>query len=149
MGFVEFILLSALFGMHIMLVNVLRGLKNNIASGIDFALTGGFLAGYWFGWKWGFILGCIFAITNNIVQMEFFPSLFILIPCTGLMGFWGWIVATAGFPVLISVIIGVIIYAIITDVGMMTLFGERDFIMMGSFFLGSLVINWIFFNLFF
>ena len=79
---IHFMYLLILYGAHIFLVNVLRGLKNNIASGVDFALTGGFLAGYWFGFKWGFIIGCIFALTNNIVQMEFYPSLFVLIPCT-------------------------------------------------------------------
>jgi len=141
--------LLILYGAHIFLVNVLRGLKNNIASGVDFALTGGFLAGYWFGFKWGFIIGCIFALTNNIVQMEFYPSLFVLIPCTGFMAIWGGVVAGLGLPVLSSVLIGVIVYAIVTDILMMTLFGERDFVMMGSFFLGSIVINWIFFDLFF
>jgi hypothetical protein len=149
MGFVHLILLLILYGAHVMLVNVLRGLKNNVASGIDFSLTGAFLAGYWFGWKWGLILGCIFALTNNLVQMEFFPSLFVLIPATGLLGVWGWITAIYGLPILSSVIIGVIVYAIITDLLMMTLLGERDFVMMGSFFIGSLVINWIFFELFF
>ncbi|MCB9359399.1 hypothetical protein H6503_05690 [Candidatus Woesearchaeota archaeon] len=145
----NFLLITALYGAHIVIVNVLRGLKNNIASGIDFSLTGAFLAGYWFGWKWGLILGMIFALTNNIVQMEFYPSMFILIPATGVFGIWGSFVAFAGIPILGSVVAGVVVYAIITDVLMMTLFGERDFVMMGGFFLGSLVLNWVFFDLFF
>ncbi|MFT4303658.1 MAG: hypothetical protein ACMXYG_03770 [Candidatus Woesearchaeota archaeon] len=143
------LLIMILYACHIGIVTVLRGLKNNIASGIDFSLTGAFLAGYWFGWKWGLIIGCIFAITNNIVQMEFYPSMFILIPATGLLGIWGSFVGFMGLPILSSVIIGVIVYAIITDIIMMTLLGERDFVMMGGFFLGSLLINWIFFDLFF
>ncbi|MFT4343117.1 MAG: hypothetical protein ACMXYE_00035 [Candidatus Woesearchaeota archaeon] len=143
------IYLLILFGGHVVLVHVLKGLKNSIASGIDFSLTGAFLAGYWFGWKWGFIVGIIFALTNNIIQMEFYPSMLLLIPMTGVVGIWGTFVAIYNLPILMSVLIGVIAYAIITDIGMMTLFGERDFVMMGSFFLGSLIINWIFFDLFF
>jgi hypothetical protein len=45
---IHFLLIVALFALHILLVSTMRGLKNNVASGIDFALTGAFLSGYWF-----------------------------------------------------------------------------------------------------
>ena len=144
-----FVYILVLYAAHVLLVHVLKGLKNTVASGIDFSLTGAFLAGYFFGWKWGFIIGVIFGITNNIVQMEFFPSLMFLVPMTGVMGIWGALTVVMGWAVLPAVLVGVVFYALITDALMMFILGERDYVMMGSFFIGSLVINWIFFDVFF
>jgi len=146
---INLLFILIIYACHIAIVNVLRGLKNNIASGIDFSLTGGFLAGYWFGWKWGLILGCIFALSNNFVQMEFYPSMFILVPFTGLIGVWGSFVAFASLPLLPAVIGGIIVYAVVSDICMILFFGESDYVMMASFLLGSVVFNWIFFDLFF
>lgn len=146
---INFMYLLILYAAHVILVHVLKGLKNNIASGVDLALTGALLAGYWYGFKIGFIIGCIFELTNNLVQMEFNPSMFLLIPLVGVMGIWGSIIPLVGLPIMNSALIGITIYWITSSAGMMLLFGERDFVNMGSFFLGSIIINWIFFDLFF
>jgi hypothetical protein len=134
---------------HISLVASLRGLKNNVASGIDFALTGAILTGYWYGFKWGFIMGCIFMFLNSLVTMEFWPSMFMTIPLTGIIGMWGAVMSFLSIPILTGAIIGVVAYAIICDTLMFILFGERDFVMFGMHFIGAMVINWIFFDLFF
>jgi hypothetical protein len=149
MGYFNLLLLLILMGVHVTLVASLRGLKNNVAAGVDFALTGAFLSGYWFGFKWGFILGCIFMLSNFIATMEFWPSMFIMIPMCGFVGIWGALVPIMGIPIMTGIMAGVIGYAIINDFLMFTLFGEKDFIMFVMHFIGAIVINWVFFDLFF
>lgn len=140
-----FILLAA----HVVLVYSIRGLKHNVGAGIDFAITAAILSGMWFGPKWGFIIGVTFEIVSYVVQMQFFPSLLLLIPATGCVAIWASIATGMGMGIMPMVFIGVIGYAIITDIGMYFLFGERDFVMMACYLIGVVMINWVFFDLFF
>jgi hypothetical protein len=149
MMFFNLIAIILLYLAHIILVYSIRGLKRNIGAGVDFAITSALLSGMWFGPKWGFIIAVIFEITSYIVQMEFFPSLILLIPATGCVAIWASIATSIGIGLMPTVFIGVIAYAIITDIGMYLFFGERDFVMMACYLLGVLTINWIFFDLFF
>ena len=114
-----------IYAAHVMIIHVLRGLKNNIASGVDFALTGAILGGLWFGWKWGLIIGCLFELTNYLVQMEFWPSMFLLIPLVGLVGMWGALVALLGIPIMTGVFVGIVLYWIASSAGMM-LYSEKE-----------------------
>lgn len=147
--FTQFIAILLLYAAHIILIYAIRGLKRNIAAGVDFSLTAAILAGIWFGPKWGFIIGVIFEITNYFVQMEFYPSLLLLIPCTGLIGVYASFAFGLGIGIMPLALFGVLGYAIITDIGMFTLFGERDYVMMVCYFIGVMMTNWIFFDLFF
>ena len=138
-----------LFAVHVVLIYNIRGLKQNIAAGIDFAITAAILSGIWFGPKWGFFIGVIFEIASNVVQMQFFPSLLLLIPATGCVAIWASIATSMGIGLMTIVFTSVIGYAILTDIGMFFLFGERDFVMMICYFIGIIATNWIFFDLFF
>jgi len=138
-----------LFAAHVVLVYNIRGLKQNIASGVDFAITAAIISGIWFGPKWGFIIGVIFEIASNVVQMQFFPSLLLLIPATGCVAIFASIMTGLGMGFMPMVFTAVIGYAILTDIGMYFLFGERDFVMMGCYLIGIIATNWIFFDLFF
>lgn len=145
----NFFAIILLYVAHIILVYSIRGLKKNIGAGIDFALTSAILGGIWFGPRWGFIIGVIFEISSYVVQMEFYPSLILLIPATGSVAIWASIATGLGLGIMPTVIIGVVAYAILTDIGMFLFFGERDYVMMVCYFLGVLMINWVFFDLFF
>lgn len=141
--------LLIIYAANVITCHYFRALKHSVMSGVEFSLTGGFLAGYWYGWQIGFIVGCIFMLTSYLVALQMFPSVMYLVPLCGLLGIWGAGAASMGVGVFNGAMIGVVGYCLLSNTGLFLIFGERDFVMMLSYFLGAVLVNWIFFEAFF
>lgn len=131
------------------MMHYLRGLKSSVAGGLDLTLTGTFLAGYWFGYKWGLILGIIFMITYYAISVDFgLHSVLNTIVCA-LMSITAATMSNIGMPIPIAGITSVIIYCVISDLSAIIMLGERNLFSLFMFDFGAIFMNYIFFKMFF
>lgn len=143
------LILLLIFVINIILIVKLGKLKEHVAAGFELTLAGCFLAGYWFGFIWGIVIAIIFMATSYFAQLSFSPAMLVTIPSSAILGIFGAIVASAGWTVASSAIIGIIVYCILTDVLIVLIFGSEDIFLYLLSDLGAIFINTFMFKLFF
>lgn len=143
------LIIIALFILNIILIIKLGPYKAHIASGIELTLTGGFLAGYWFGYLTGIMVSVVFMLSSYIASMSFSPSMLITVPGSVILGIIGAYCASLSIDITSIAIMGVILYCIITDLIILKVFGHEYFFDCVISDMGAVFINTFVFILFF
>ncbi|MCB9358437.1 hypothetical protein H6503_00750 [Candidatus Woesearchaeota archaeon] len=137
----EFIVILALFILNIVFTLLIKDMKNNIAAGFDLVIIGGMLAGYWFGWQWGFAIAMLFRFSVYATTLEFDTGMIYAIPCAGLAGIVGAIVGFFNLPIFFGAVAAVLTYMLVYYMTRIIVFGDNNFIMMCLEAFGLIVVN--------
>lgn len=136
--------------LNVIVIFHLRGLKSSVAAGIEFTLTGIFLAGYWLGYKWGIIIGIIFILSSYLSQIDVInPYMLITFPLSIIVSIAGAFTAQANFSIITSAICVIAVYCLLSDLLMTKLLGESDYVQLFMYDIGAILVNYVFFRMFF
>ncbi|MFH1398763.1 MAG: hypothetical protein ABIG95_01475 [Candidatus Woesearchaeota archaeon] len=144
---VKAFILLGIFLLNLYVLNKFRALSR-VAAGIDFTLTGAFLAGYWFGFKTGFYIGLLFMLSYYAMTLDFGMHTIINTVLCGIVGLIGAFAFQSGIQAKIAGIATVIIFCLLSD-SISLWIGERDFFSLFMFDAGAILFNFIIFRIFF
>lgn len=127
--------------MNCFLTLMIKNIKNNIAAGVDLVIIGALLSGYWFGWRWGFIVGMLLRLSVYIITMEYDTGMIYAIPSAGVAGIIGGIFGLFSLPLFLGAIFAVLTYMTVYYSIRIIIFGDNNFFMMFLEAFGLVIVN--------
>jgi len=145
----KYIIIVAIFVVNLYFLHKYRSLKSTVLGGIDFTLTGAFLAGYWFGYKIGIIFAFVFMLSYYAISLDFGMHSIsnMLVVC--ILGVIGAFSASIGANILTAALVGIIFHCLLSDIIAIAVLGESDILSLFMFDFGAIFFNYIFFKVFF
>lgn len=145
---IEFFYIILIFVFNSLLTLTIRKMKNNLGAGVDLVLIGALLAGHWFGWRWGIIVGMLLRLSIYIITMEYDTGMIYAIPVAGIPGLIGAIVTFFSIPLFTGVVIAVFTYLAVYYSIRLFIFGDTNYVMMTIEAFGLIVVNIVIFRFF-
>jgi len=143
----NYIYLIIIFVVNILIIIVTRK-HSTMVAGLDITLTGCFLSGYWLNFSSGVLISLLFMISSYVALIDITPTMLITIPVSFIVFICGTLTASTNIPIMVGVIIGLLLYSLISDLLIFKVFGTEDVFLIMFSDIKMFVSNILFFRIF-